>query len=105
MQVRTVVVLVGGRFVAKCQNRSIICRLCGVGMAGRDEFRLGPWLVQPSLNRVSRNGTSLRLEPKVVGVLVCLAGRAGENATLLSNAWTNYPIYLTGRWNCHRSRA
>jgi TolB-like protein len=35
-------------------------------------------LVSPNLNTVSRNGTSARLEPKVMDVLVCLAGHAGE---------------------------
>jgi eukaryotic-like serine/threonine-protein kinase len=42
------------------------------------QFRIGPWLVQPSLNVISQNGTTVRLEPKVMEVLVCLAQRAGE---------------------------
>ncbi len=42
------------------------------------EFRVGPWLVQPSLNVVAQNDTAVRLEPKVMEVLVCLAHRAGE---------------------------
>lgn len=42
------------------------------------EFRIGPWLVQPSLNLISQNGATTRLEPKVMEVLVCLAKRAGE---------------------------
>jgi len=41
-------------------------------------FRLGSWLVQPTLNTISRNGQSIRLEPKVVEVLVCLAEHPGE---------------------------
>jgi len=40
-------------------------------------FRLGEWLVQPSLNRVKRGATSVQLEPKVMEVLVCLARHAG----------------------------
>jgi DNA-binding winged helix-turn-helix (wHTH) protein len=32
------------------------------------DFRVGPWLVAPSLNTVSLNGTSIRLEPKVMEV-------------------------------------
>jgi TolB-like protein/DNA-binding winged helix-turn-helix (wHTH) protein/Tfp pilus assembly protein PilF len=43
-----------------------------------NDFRLADWLVQPSLNSVSRNGSSLHLEPKVMDVLVYLASRAGE---------------------------
>ena len=41
-------------------------------------FRVGPWLIQPSLNLISHQGTSIRLEPKVMGVLVCLAQHAME---------------------------
>ena len=44
-------------------------------------FRLGPWLVEPSLNRVSRDGTTIQLELKVMDVLVCLAERAGQMVT------------------------
>lgn len=42
------------------------------------EFRLGSWLIQPSLNTIKGNGTSIRLEPKVLSVLVQLAERQGE---------------------------
>jgi len=42
------------------------------------DFRVGPWLVQPSLNTISRNGTSNRVEPKIMEVLVCLAEHRGE---------------------------
>ena len=53
-------------------------------------FRLGPWLVEPSLNTVSRNGSSIHLSPKVMGVLVCLAQHAGDpvpKETLLQTVW------------------
>lgn len=53
--------------------------LWGVRMPG--EFRLGPWLVQPSLNTVSCNGRTVRLEPKILEVLVCLAEHAGETVS------------------------
>lgn len=42
------------------------------------EFRIGPWLVQPSLNLLSQDGATVHLEPKVMQVLVCLAHRPGE---------------------------
>jgi DNA-binding winged helix-turn-helix (wHTH) protein len=42
------------------------------------DFRVGPWLVQPSLNTISQNGTSNRVEPKMMEVLVCLAEHTGE---------------------------
>jgi adenylate cyclase len=54
------------------------------------DFRLGPWLVEPSLNTVSRNGASVHLEPKVMEVLVCLAGHPGEavpKEQLLKTVW------------------
>ena len=56
----------------------------------RADFRLGPWLVEPSLNSISRNGRSVRLEPKVMEVLVCLAEHAGETLSkenLLRTVW------------------
>ena len=57
-------------------------------MEGR--FRVGPWLVQPSLNTVSRNGTPMRLTLKAMEVLVCLAEHAGESVPkeeLLQIVW------------------
>jgi DNA-binding winged helix-turn-helix (wHTH) protein/predicted ATPase len=44
----------------------------------RKEFRIGPWLAQPSLNIISKEGVTVHVEPKVMEVLVCLAQRAGE---------------------------
>jgi DNA-binding winged helix-turn-helix (wHTH) protein len=40
-------------------------------------FRLGDWLVEPELNRVSRGGSSYQLALKVMYVLVFLAEHAG----------------------------
>ena len=54
------------------------------------DFQVGPWLVQPSLNNISQNGTSNRLEPKVMQVLVCLAEHKGEvvpKGTILQTVW------------------
>lgn len=55
-----------------------------------NDFRVGPWIIQPSLNTISQNGTSTRLEPKVMEVLVCLSRRAGEaipKEELLQTVW------------------
>jgi DNA-binding winged helix-turn-helix (wHTH) protein/tetratricopeptide (TPR) repeat protein len=55
-------------------------------------FRLGSWLVEPGVNRVSRNGTSTQLEPKVMAFLVCLAAHAPEpvpKEKLLQEVWPN----------------
>ena len=57
-------------------------------MAG--DFRVGSWLVQPSLNSISQNGTSDRVERKVMEVLVCLAEHSGEavpKEKLLQTVW------------------
>lgn len=54
------------------------------------DFRLNEWLVQPQLNSISTNSKTLRLEPKVMGVLICLAGQAGEvvsKESLIQEVW------------------
>jgi TolB-like protein len=56
----------------------------------RSTFRVGPWVVEPGLNVISRNGTTTHLEPKVMEVLACLAEHPGETLskeTLLQAAW------------------
>jgi TolB-like protein len=55
-----------------------------------DEFQVGTWLVQRSLNTICYNGTTARLEPKVMEVLVCLSQHPGEVLTkekLLQEVW------------------
>ncbi len=55
-------------------------------------FCLGEWLIQPSLNRVSNGGPPIQLEPRVMGVLVCLAREPGEvvaRRTLLRTVWSD----------------
>lgn len=42
------------------------------------EFRVGDWLVQRELNRISKGDKSFQLEPKVMEVLVFLARSPGE---------------------------
>lgn len=54
------------------------------------DFQLGAWRVQPQLNRVACEQRSVRLEPKMMGVLVCLAKRSGEVVTkeqLVHEVW------------------
>ena len=56
------------------------------------DFRVGSWVVKPSLNTVSCNGMTARLEPKVMEVLVCLAEHPGEAVSkenLLQAVWPN----------------
>jgi len=42
------------------------------------DFRLGDWLVKPSLDRIQRDGRVVHLRPKTMQVLVELARHAGE---------------------------
>jgi DNA-binding winged helix-turn-helix (wHTH) protein len=61
-----------------------------VGGDGVSDFRLGDWIVQPGLCRISHGGQTVHLRPKVMEVLVCLAGSAGKLVTrqaLIDTVW------------------
>lgn len=67
------------------------------------DFTLGDWLVQPTLNRVSQNGTSVHLRPQLVDVLVCLARSAGRPVSrheLLDRVWPNQFVADTAVARC-----
>lgn len=56
----------------------------------RDEFRLEQWTVRPRLLSLDGPEGLVRLQPRVMGVLVALASRAGEVVTrdeLVSEVW------------------
>ncbi len=56
----------------------------------RIRFKVGEWLVEPQLNRITGPGGSTVVEPKVMHVLVCLADRPGAVVTrdeLLERVW------------------
>ncbi len=58
----------------------------------QDDFRLNEWTVQPQLNSISTDGKTIRLEPKVMEVLVFLAGRAGEvvaKESIIQQVWAD----------------
>jgi DNA-binding winged helix-turn-helix (wHTH) protein/pimeloyl-ACP methyl ester carboxylesterase len=42
------------------------------------ELRIGAWRVDPALDEISRDGTTVKLEPRAMRVLVCLAEHAGQ---------------------------
>jgi len=53
-------------------------------------FRIGEWRVQPQINCVSKNGSEVHLEPKVMQVLVLLSEHQGEVVSkdrLLQTVW------------------
>lgn len=54
------------------------------------DFRLGEWLVQPTLNRLVRGETLIRLRPKLMDLLTELARHAGAvvpNEALIAGVW------------------
>jgi DNA-binding winged helix-turn-helix (wHTH) protein/TolB-like protein len=58
------------------------------------DFRLGEWLVTPKLNSLSSSDKTVRLEPKVMQVLVCLANTAKlgdvvSKETLMRTVWAD----------------
>ena len=53
-------------------------------------FRIGDWTVDPTLDEISRDGETVKLEPRKMLLLVALARRPGEVATpdqLLDAVW------------------
>jgi DNA-binding winged helix-turn-helix (wHTH) protein/TolB-like protein/Flp pilus assembly protein TadD len=47
-------------------------------MTSGEAFRLGDWLVQPSLNRISRGAATAALQPRFMDLLVYLSEHAGK---------------------------
>jgi transcriptional activator of cad operon len=68
--------------------------LAGVDVSPAGDFIVGEWLVQPDLNRVSRNGASAHLRPQLMDLLVYLAQNAGRTVPqeeLLASIWPGQP--------------
>jgi DNA-binding winged helix-turn-helix (wHTH) protein len=60
------------------------------GGSSRAPFRVGEWLVEPDLDRISRGDEQRTLRPRVTELLVCLAERAGELASkeyIIDSVW------------------
>ena len=54
------------------------------------EFRVGEWLVERDLNRITKADKTILIEPKVIEVLVCLAEYPGEvlsKETIMRTVW------------------
>jgi DNA-binding winged helix-turn-helix (wHTH) protein/tetratricopeptide (TPR) repeat protein len=67
------------------------------------DFRVGDWLVEPSIDRVSRNGTTLRLRPQLMDLLVVLAQHAGRTVskdTILDTVWQGQHVAESGMTRC-----
>lgn len=53
-------------------------------------FRIGDWKVDPALDEISRDGRKVKLEPRMMRLLCCLAARPGvvvSLAELLDQVW------------------
>jgi len=58
-------------------------------------IQVGEWRIEPDLDRVVRNGDAIKLEPRVMRLLVFLAANAGRNVTvdeLLENVWRDVVV-------------
>lgn len=67
------------------------------------DFRVGDWLVEPSLDRLSRNGTVLRLRPQLIDLLVLLARHAGRTVSkdaILETVWEGQHVAESGMTRC-----
>ena len=60
------------------QQGMVLAEAVSDGKALRDGFVAGEWTVAPSRNLLSRGGEEVRVEPRVMDVLVHLVERAGE---------------------------
>ncbi len=68
-----------------------------------DDFRVGGWLAEPALNRLTAGPTVLRIRPQLMDVLVCLArhqGRVVLKDELLAEVWPDRIITESGMVRC-----
>jgi transcriptional activator of cad operon len=58
-------------------------------------LQIGEWRVDPSLDQITRDGKAVKLEPRAMRVLVCLAEHAGQVVTvdqLLDTVWKDVVV-------------
>ena len=94
-------------FCRKAGTRRVYQRGSIPVMATRQElqagFRIGECLIEPRQNRIVRGEIEVRLEPRVMDVLVCLAEHAGEvvsRETLNEQVWGNVIVTDQAVTNC-----
>ena len=64
-------------------------------LIGDTAFRVGQWRVDPARNEISRGGSTVKLEPRTMRVLVCLAEHAGKVVSvneLLDTVWKDLVV-------------
>jgi transcriptional activator of cad operon len=60
-------------------------------------FRIGAWCVDPKTGQMSRDGASVRVEARMLRLLLCLAERAGEVVSVddvLNQVWSGVVVTL-----------
>src|SRR5260370_40895829 len=58
-------------------------------------LRIGAWRVDPALDEISRDGATVKLEPRAMKVLLCLAEHAGQVVSvdqLLDAVWKDVVV-------------
>ena len=68
-----------------------------------EDFRVGEWLVQPSIARMTRGDTVVHLRPQLTDLLVLLARRAGQTVTketILQEVWARQFVGESGLTRC-----
>jgi DNA-binding winged helix-turn-helix (wHTH) protein/TolB-like protein len=66
-------------------------------------FRIGDCVIEPRENRIKRREAEVHLEPRVMDVLVCLAGHAGKvvsRDTLNQQVWSHVVVTDQAVTNC-----
>jgi TolB-like protein/DNA-binding winged helix-turn-helix (wHTH) protein/Tfp pilus assembly protein PilF len=64
-------------------------------VADNKALRIGAWRVDPALDEISRDGTTVKLEPRAMKVLLCLAEHAGQVVSvdqLLGAVWKDVVV-------------
>jgi DNA-binding winged helix-turn-helix (wHTH) protein/TolB-like protein/Flp pilus assembly protein TadD len=59
-------------------------------LSAQGQLQVGAWTLEPDLNQLSAAGKTVKVEPKAMAVLLCLASRAGQvvsRETLIADAW------------------
>jgi TolB-like protein/DNA-binding winged helix-turn-helix (wHTH) protein len=66
-----------------------------MNISANEVFSLGAWRVDPALDEISRDGKTVKLEPRTMRLLVCFAERPGEVVSvnqLLDMVWKDQVV-------------
>ena len=78
-----------------------------MSFVGNAVFHIGQWRVYPALDEISHDDKTVKLEPRTMRVLLCLAERPGEVMSvnqLLDVVWKDRVRRLPGNSAASRSR-